>query len=104
MHKLKPQRTETFEHTIRGLLTKRRELHYEAEQTQGRLAEIKNDIIAIDRVLRALGHRDELSAPLPNLTRGRLFSRNELVTIDCRCDPPGRQAAFKPRHCRTDRH
>ena len=81
MDKLKPQRTETFEHTIRGLLTKRRELHYEAEQTQGRLAEIKNDIIAIDRVLRALGHRDELSAPLPNLTRGRLFSRNELSRL-----------------------
>ena len=78
MDKLRPTRTETYEHTIAGLLTKRRDLLGDAEQLQDRLAETKNDIIAIDRVLRSLGHRDELSAPLPRLTRGRLFARNEL--------------------------
>ena len=39
-------RTDTFEHTISGLLTKRAELFHEAERLRDRLAEIKNDVSA----------------------------------------------------------
>jgi hypothetical protein len=41
---LRPARTETFEHTITGLLMKRADLFNEAERIRDRLAEIKNDI------------------------------------------------------------
>jgi hypothetical protein len=78
---MKPQRTESFEHTIRGLLTKRRDLLGEAERLQERLAAIKNDIIAIDRVLRSLGHTGEPGMVMPRQTRGRLFLRNELSRL-----------------------
>jgi hypothetical protein len=48
---IRPARTATFEHTISGLLTKRADLFNEAERIRDRLAEIKNDIGALDRVL-----------------------------------------------------
>lgn len=49
---LKPARTDTCEHTITGLLANRADLFNEAERIRDRLAEIKNDIGAIDRTLR----------------------------------------------------
>lgn len=45
---MRPARTETFEHTITGLLTKRADLFNEAERIRDRLAEIRNDIGAFN--------------------------------------------------------
>ena len=58
-------RTDTFEHTITGLLAKRADLFNEAERIRDRLAEIKNDIGAIDRTLSVLGYTGDLDAALP---------------------------------------
>ncbi|WP_246704532.1 hypothetical protein [Rhizobium sp. P32RR-XVIII] len=49
-------RTDTFEHTISGLLKKRADLFGEAELRRDRMAEIRNDIRAIDRVLQSLDY------------------------------------------------
>jgi len=64
-HAVKPARTESFEHTISGLLAKRAELFNEAERIRDRLAEIKNDVGAIDRVLGTLGYQGDLDAAMP---------------------------------------
>lgn len=45
---MKPARTETYEHTISGLLGKRADLFNEAIRIRDRLAEIKNDVSALD--------------------------------------------------------
>lgn len=57
--------TDTFEHTISGLLTKRSDLFGEAERIRDRLAEIKNDVAAINRVLGTLGNTGDLD-PAPS--------------------------------------
>lgn len=75
---IRPARTETFEHTITGLLTKRAELFNEAERIRDRLAEIKNDIGALDRVLGTLGYEGDLDAAMPRQKREVLFGRGEL--------------------------
>lgn len=72
-------RTETFEHTISGLLTKRADLFNEAERIRDRMAEIKNDIGAIDRVLGTLGYTGDLDAEMPRQKREVLFGRGELT-------------------------
>ena len=46
---MRPARTDTFDHTITGLLTKRADLFNEGERIRDRLAEIRNDIGALDR-------------------------------------------------------
>jgi hypothetical protein len=71
-------RTETFEHTISGLLTKRSDLFNEAERLRDRLAEIKNDIGAIDRTLSVLGYNGDLDAAMPRQKREVIFGRGEL--------------------------
>jgi chorismate mutase len=48
--------TQTYEHTISGLLQKRREIMEEMAVTRERLGAMANDIEAIDRVLERLGH------------------------------------------------
>ena len=75
---LKPARTDTFEHTITGLLAKRAELFNEAERIRDRLAEVKNDIGAIDRVLGTLGYTGDLDAAMPRQRREVLFGKGEL--------------------------
>ena len=62
-------RTDTYEHTISGLLTKRADLFGEAERIRDRLAEIKNDVAAIDRVLGTLGYTGDLDAAMPRQKR-----------------------------------
>ncbi len=74
----RPARTDTFEHTISGLLKKRADSFNEAERIRDRLAEIKNDIGAIDRVLGALGYAGDLDAAMPRQKREVLFGRGEL--------------------------
>jgi hypothetical protein len=75
---MKPVRTETFEHTISGLLGKRADLFGEAERIRDRLAEIKNDVSAIDRVLGTLGYTGDLDAEMPRQKRNVVFGRGEL--------------------------
>jgi hypothetical protein len=71
-------RTDTYEHTISGLLGKRAELFNEAERIRDRLAEIKNDIGAMDRVLGTLGYTSDLDAAMPRQKREVIFGRGEL--------------------------
>lgn len=78
METIRPSRTDTFEHTITGLLTKRADLFNEAERLRDRLAEIKNDIGAIDRVLGTLGYKGDLDAAMPRQKREVIFGRGEL--------------------------
>lgn len=72
-------RTDTFEHTISGLLKKRADLFGEAERLRNRLAEIKNDIHALDRVLQSLGYTGDLDAAMPRQKRDVIFGRGELT-------------------------
>lgn len=75
---MRPARTDTFEHTISGLLTKRADLFNEAERLRDRLAEIRNDLGAIDRTLGVLGYTGDLDAAMPRQKREVLFGRGEL--------------------------
>lgn len=75
---MRPARTDTYEHTINGLLKKRAELFGEAETIRDRLAAIKNDIGALDRVLSSLGYEGDLDAAMPRQKREVLFGRGEL--------------------------
>jgi hypothetical protein len=72
-------RTETYEHTIGGLLKKRADLFNEAIRIRDRLAEIKNDVGALDRVLGTLGYTGDLDAEMPRQKREVLFGRGELT-------------------------
>lgn len=76
---IKRSRTETYEHTVNGLLTKRADLFNEAERIRDRLAEIKNDVGAIDRVLGTLGYTGNLDAEMPRQKRQVLFGAGELT-------------------------
>lgn len=76
---IKRSRTETFEHTINGLLTKRADLFNEAIRLRDRMAAIKNDVSAIDRVLGTLGYTGDLDAEMPRQKREVLFGRGELT-------------------------
>lgn len=75
---MRPAQTDTFEHTISGLLTKRADLLGEAEAIRDRLAEIRNDIDAIDRALRVIGYSGDLDAQMPRQKRHVIFGRGEL--------------------------
>lgn len=74
----RPARTNTFEHTISGLLKKRADLFGEAQQLRDRIAEIKNDLGAVDRVLQSLGYTGDLDAAMPR-QREVIFGRGELT-------------------------
>lgn len=76
---IKRARTETYEHTISGLLTKRADLFNEAERIRDRLAVIKNDVDALDRVLGTLGYTGNLDAEMPRQKRQVLFGQGELT-------------------------
>jgi hypothetical protein len=75
---MRKARTETYEHTISGLLSKRVDLFGEAENIRDRLAEIKNDIDALDRTLNTLGYEGDLDAMMPRQKRHVVFGRGEL--------------------------
>lgn len=76
---MKPARTETFEHTISGLLAKRADMFNEAEKVRERLAELRNDILAVDRVLNALGYTGDLDREMPRQKRQVIFGKGELT-------------------------
>lgn len=52
----------TYEHAISGLIQKRNELFIECETAMNRIATLKNDILAIDRVLKAFGFDGDVNA------------------------------------------
>ena len=76
---IRRSRTESFEHTINGLLTKRADLFNEGETIRDRLAQLRADIEAVDRVLGALGYEGELDAAMPRAKRNVMFGRGELT-------------------------
>jgi hypothetical protein len=76
---MKRARTETFEHTISGLLTKRADLFQEGAAIRSRLAEIRHDIEAVDRTLGLLGYTGDLDASMPRARREVTFGRGELT-------------------------
>lgn len=76
---IRPARTETYEHTISGLLSKRREMLTEAERLRDRLAEIRNNLQALDRTLETLGFKGDLEGMMPRQKRHVIFGRGELV-------------------------
>ncbi len=71
--KLAKAKTTDYLHTINGLLTKRAELFNEAIQIRNRLAEIKNDISAIDRSLGTLGYKGDIDAIMPRKKQNRIY-------------------------------
>lgn len=89
---MRSARTDTFEHTISGLLSKRADLLGEAESIRDRLAAIKNDIDALDRTLSVLGYDGDLDAMMPRQKRHVVFGRGELtrqvLTVLRRADGP----------------
>jgi hypothetical protein len=75
---LRPARTDTFEHTITGLMRKRAELLGEVQRCRDRLAKAENAIESIDRVLKCLGHAGSVSDMKPIGTRNLMFDRHGL--------------------------
>ncbi|MGH1589968.1 hypothetical protein ACRBEV_18575 [Methylobacterium phyllosphaerae] len=73
------QKPEPATATISGLIRKRSELFSEAERIRDRLAEIRNDIGALDRTLAVLGHTGNLDDQMPRQKREVLFGQGELT-------------------------
>jgi hypothetical protein len=71
--------SQSYDHTITGLIRKRAELFGEAERLRDRIAEIKNDVSALDRTLTSLGYRGDLDAAMPRQKREVLFGQGELA-------------------------
>ena len=61
------------------MLKRRGELFKEAEAITERLAEIKNDIKAFDKTLRALGYEGDLDKIMPRQRRNVIFGQGELL-------------------------
>jgi len=62
-----------------GLLSKRGDLFNEAEAITERLAEIKNDIKALDKTLRLVGYKGDLDSIMPRQRRNVIFGQGELL-------------------------
>lgn len=75
---LKPSRTDSYEITIAGLLTKRSELLGDIQLLRDRVGTVTEDIASIDRVLDTLGYEGDREVVAPIGTRLVLFQRNEL--------------------------
>lgn len=67
-----------YENTIHGLLKKRRDLLGETDRLRKALTSNLEDIRALDRTLRALGHKGDLKRMTPAGTRTVVFHRDEL--------------------------
>lgn len=68
-----------YDNTISGLLRKRAELLGEAGGLRDRLAEIRNDVDALDRTLGALGYKGDLDVDMPRQKREVIFGQGELT-------------------------
>ena len=69
--------TETHQHTIAGLLHRRREIIEKITAMRDQIGVMANDVEAIDRVLEELGYSGMLEA-VPSLPRRVIFYRGEL--------------------------
>jgi hypothetical protein len=67
-----------YENTVLGLLRKRRDLLGETDKLRKALSANMEDIRALDRILRALGHTGDLKRMTPAGTRQVVFHRVEL--------------------------
>lgn len=67
-----------YSETQNGLLKTRSDLFNEAERITERLAEIKNDVKALDKTLRLVGYDGELDAIMPRQKRNVMFGQGEL--------------------------
>ena len=76
---LKPSKTDTFQLTINGLLTKRAMLFNEARRARERLGEIRNDVSAIDRILATFDYEGDLDDIMPREKDGRMFNNGKLI-------------------------
>lgn len=68
-----------YKNTISGLVRRRAEMFGEAERLRDRIAEIRNDVQAIDRTLGALGYKGDLDAHMPRQKREVIFGQGELT-------------------------
>lgn len=68
-----------YSETQNGLLKTRAALFQEAERITERLAEIKNDVKALDKTLRLVGYEGELDAIMPRQKRNVMFGQGELL-------------------------
>jgi hypothetical protein len=68
-----------YSETQNGLLKTRADLFNEAERITERLAEIKNDVKALDKTLRLVGYEGELDAIMPRQKRNVMFGQGELL-------------------------
>ena len=71
------RKTETYQHTIGGLLQKRSEMMEEIAVARERLGILANDVEALDRVLERLGYSGDIQLT-PRVPRIVLFYRGEL--------------------------
>ena len=71
-------RTEIYEHTVSGLLKERADLFNEPVRLRDRMAEIKNDVSAINCVLGTIGSSGDLDAEMPRQKRDVIFGKDEL--------------------------
>ncbi|MFC3694863.1 hypothetical protein [Chenggangzhangella methanolivorans] len=76
---MKSATSDGYDHTISGLLRKRAELFNEAERIRDRMAEIRNDIDALDRTLASFGYKGDLDAAMPRQKRQVMFGTGELT-------------------------
>lgn len=72
-------RIKDYSETHNGLLKRRGELFKEAERITERLAEIKNDIKAMDKTLRVIGYEGDLDKIMPRQRRNVIFGQGELL-------------------------
>jgi hypothetical protein len=70
--------TETYEHTINGLLQRRHELMQDMAAMREHLAALTNDIQALDHVLSNLGYKGKEIELAPRVPRLVLFYRGQL--------------------------
>jgi hypothetical protein len=68
-----------YEHTISGLLLRRADLFNEAIRLRDGRLRMKNDVDAIDRVLRTLGYIGDLDRDMPRQKRHVVFGKGELT-------------------------
>ncbi len=78
MDALRAARTDTYKHTISGLLRRRAEMLGEAKVLRERLAVVTNAIVSLDEVLHAFGYEGDLETMRPKGVNRNGFARNKL--------------------------
>ncbi len=74
-------RSKDYSHTISGLLTIRADLYNDSIELSKKLAEIQDNLTAIDKTLGIIGYEGELDKIMPKRNAKSLFGRGELTKI-----------------------